>query len=171
MTFDGAVDSSATLVFDDTLRHAVNDNAGARVLECTGDQRQGQVRPRFDLGAVPELHVDLDLAVDLNDDATERAIRQDHSSWRAERACSDSRNVDVYQRSVELVVTAARIPEKLIVDLTGAQINDTIHISNIELPAGTRPTITDRDFVIANIQAPSGLKSQEGEAAEEAAAS
>jgi len=39
------------------------------------------------LGAVPELHVDLDLAVDLNDDATERASRRDHAYGRAERVC------------------------------------------------------------------------------------
>ena len=32
----------------------------------------------------------------------------------------------------------------------------------IDLPEGTRPTI-DRDFVIANIQAPSGLASQKDE--------
>lgn len=72
----------------------------------------------------------------------------------------------VVRPEVELVVTAAEIPEKLVVDLAGTQINDTIHISNIELPSGTRPTITDRDFVIANIQAPSGLRSQEGEESE-----
>jgi large subunit ribosomal protein L25 len=64
---------------------------------------------------------------------------------------------------VELMVTAGDIPERLVVDLTGTDINDTIHISNIALPAGTAPTITDRDFVIANIQAPSGLRSEEGE--------
>jgi large subunit ribosomal protein L25 len=64
---------------------------------------------------------------------------------------------------VELMVTAGDIPERLVVDLTGTDINDTIHISNITLPAGTAPTITDRDFVIANIQAPSGLRSEEGE--------
>jgi hypothetical protein len=38
------------------------------------------------MGAVPELHVDLDLAVDLNDAATEGAIRRDHAYGRAERA-------------------------------------------------------------------------------------
>jgi large subunit ribosomal protein L25 len=72
----------------------------------------------------------------------------------------------VVRPEVELVVTAGEIPEKLVVDLTGTDINDTIHISNIALPEGTRPTITDRDFVIANIQAPSGLRSEEGEAGE-----
>ncbi|MBP7241762.1 50S ribosomal protein L25/general stress protein Ctc [Amaricoccus sp.] len=74
----------------------------------------------------------------------------------------------VVRNDVELVVTAGDIPAKITVDLAGANINDTIHISNVALPAGVTPTITDRDFVIANIQAPSGLKSSEGE--EEAAA-
>jgi large subunit ribosomal protein L25 len=75
----------------------------------------------------------------------------------------------VVRQEVELMVTAGDIPERIVVDLTGYNINDTIHISNVELPAGARPTITDRDFVIANIQAPSGLRSQEGEEAEEGA--
>ncbi|WP_439122688.1 50S ribosomal protein L25/general stress protein Ctc [Marivita sp.] len=58
---------------------------------------------------------------------------------------------------VELVVTAGDIPEKLTVDLTGLDIGDTVTISAITLPQGTKPTI-DRDFVIANISAPSGLR-------------
>jgi len=76
---------------------------------------------------------------------------------------------------VELVVTAGDIPEKLVVDLSGLNLGDTVTISSIDLPEGARPTI-DRDFVIANISAPSGLRSsgsddEEGEAeGEEAAA-
>ena len=73
----------------------------------------------------------------------------------------------VVRPEVELKVTAGDIPEILTVDLTGYDIGDTINISNIELPKGTRPMITDRDFVIANIQAPSGLKSAEDEDAED----
>ena len=63
---------------------------------------------------------------------------------------------------VELVVTAGDIPEKLTVDLTGLNIGDTVTISDITLPEGTKPTI-DRDFVIANISAPSGLRSADNE--------
>jgi large subunit ribosomal protein L25 len=66
--------------------------------------------------------------------------------------------LQVVRPEVELVVTAGEIPEKITVSLAGLDINDTVHISSVELPAGTRPTITDRDFVIANITAPSGLK-------------
>ena len=74
----------------------------------------------------------------------------------------------VVRNDVELKVTAGDIPEQLVVDLTGLDVGDTINISNINLPEGTRPMITDRDFVIANISAPSSLKSADDEAADEA---
>jgi large subunit ribosomal protein L25 len=74
----------------------------------------------------------------------------------------------VVRNEVELKVTAGDIPEQLVVDLTGLDVGDTINISNINLPKGTRPMITDRDFVIANISAPSSLKSADDEAADEA---
>lgn len=63
---------------------------------------------------------------------------------------------------VELVVTAGDIPEKIVIDLAGRKIGDTIHISDAQLPEGVKPTI-DRDFVIANIQAPAGLGSSADE--------
>ena len=66
----------------------------------------------------------------------------------------------VVRPEVELVVTAGDIPEKITVDLTGLQIGDTVTISAVDLPAGTKPTI-DRDFVIANIAAPKGLGSDD----------
>ena len=72
----------------------------------------------------------------------------------------------VVRPDVELMVTAGEIPEKITVDLSGLNIGDIVHISDITLPEGTRPTITGRDFVIANISAPSGLRSAEEEAAE-----
>ena len=68
---------------------------------------------------------------------------------------------------VELIVNAKEIPSELIVDLSEFELGDTINISNIKLPEGAKPTITGRDFVIANIQAPSGLKSTEEETSEE----
>ena len=73
---------------------------------------------------------------------------------------------------VELVVTAGDIPDHLTVDLEGRQIGDTIHISDVTLPNGANATI-DRDFVIANLAAPSALRAEDdaedGDAAEAAA--
>ena len=72
----------------------------------------------------------------------------------------------VVRPDVELIVPALNIPEQLNVDLNAFELGDTIHISDIILPEGTRPTILGRDFVIANIQAPSGLKSSDNETTE-----
>jgi len=71
----------------------------------------------------------------------------------------------VVRPEVELVVTAVDIPEKITVSLSGLEIGDTITISSVALPEGATPTI-DRDFVIANITAPSGLAAAAAEEAE-----
>ncbi|SLN25046.1 50S ribosomal protein L25 [Falsiruegeria litorea R37] len=71
----------------------------------------------------------------------------------------------VVRPEVELMVTAGEIPEKITVDLTGLAIGDVVTISSIDLPSGAKPTI-DRDFVIANISAPSGLASSDDEEGE-----
>ncbi|MEP2782951.1 MAG: 50S ribosomal protein L25/general stress protein Ctc [Pseudoruegeria sp.] len=68
----------------------------------------------------------------------------------------------VVRPEVELEVTAGDIPESLTVDLSGLDIGDTVTISSITLPKGAKPTI-DRDFVIANLQAPSSLRSSDGD--------
>ena len=63
---------------------------------------------------------------------------------------------------VELIVTAGDIPESITIDVSEAEVGDSITISSVTLPAGAKPTI-DRDFVIATITAPSGLRSSENE--------
>lgn len=70
----------------------------------------------------------------------------------------------VIRNEVELIVTAGDIPESLIVDLSKVEnVGDTVTISDIEIPEGAKLTITDRDFMICNVSAPSSLKSQEDE--------
>ena len=61
----------------------------------------------------------------------------------------------VVRNDVELNVLAGDIPDHITVDLTGKKIGDVIHISDVVLPEGTKPTI-DRNFVIANVAAPAG---------------
>ncbi|MES2539963.1 MAG: 50S ribosomal protein L25/general stress protein Ctc [Pseudomonadota bacterium] len=70
----------------------------------------------------------------------------------------------VVRSEVELEVTAADIPDHITVDLTGKKIGDVIHIDDVELPAGVKPTIA-RNFVIANVAAPAGLAAAEEEEA------
>ena len=73
----------------------------------------------------------------------------------------------VVRPEIELIVTASEIPESITVDLTGLEVGDVITISSVNLPEGAKPTI-DRDFVIANVSAPSSLKSSEEAEGEEA---
>ncbi|WP_281823883.1 50S ribosomal protein L25/general stress protein Ctc [Jannaschia rubra] len=68
----------------------------------------------------------------------------------------------IVRPEVELRVTAGDIPESITVDCSKMEIGDTVTISDVTLPEGSRPTI-DRDFVLANMQAPSGLASQKDE--------
>lgn len=75
----------------------------------------------------------------------------------------------VVRGEVELKAPASDIPDHITVDLTGLEIGDVVKISNVQLPPGITPTITDRDFVIANISAPSALVAEEEEEAAEAA--
>ena len=68
----------------------------------------------------------------------------------------------VVRSEVELNVLAGDIPDHITVDLAGKNIGDVIHISDVVLPDGVSPVI-DRNFVIANIAAPSGLRSTDNE--------
>jgi len=68
----------------------------------------------------------------------------------------------VVRNEVELLVTAGEIPEKLVVDLSEKDVGDVCHISEVDIPDGAKLTI-DRDFVIANISAPSALRSADDE--------
>ena len=62
--------------------------------------------------------------------------------------------LNLVRREVELSCNANNIPNKLQFDLINSEIGDSIKISNIELPEGVKPTITDRDFVVSTLVPP-----------------
>ena len=70
--------------------------------------------------------------------------------------------LNLVRPEVELVVTAADIPESLVIDISALEIGDNLTISDVKLPAGAKPVI-DRDFVIAQVSAPSALISAGGD--------
>lgn len=72
--------------------------------------------------------------------------------------------LNVVRYEIEVSCRADAIPESIEVDLTGTQIGDTIHISAVPLPDGVEPTISDRDFTVATINAPTVVKEEEAEA-------
>ncbi len=79
--------------------------------------------------------------------------------------------LNVVRHEVELRCSPESIPESLIADLSGLDIGDSLHISAISLPEGVELTITDRDFTIATIAAPTiftEVEDEEGEEGDEA---
>ncbi|MEO6247357.1 MAG: 50S ribosomal protein L25/general stress protein Ctc [Sphingomicrobium sp.] len=71
--------------------------------------------------------------------------------------------LNLVRHDLELVCDASEIPEQIEISLKGLDVGDSIHISNVTLPKGSKSAIDDRDFTIATIVAPSALKSEEGD--------
>ena len=82
--------------------------------------------------------------------------------------------LNIVRHEVELNCPAGNIPEKIVIDLSGVNVGDSIHISTVTLPDDATPTITDRDFTIATLQSPGGgvknLDDEDDEAGEDASA-
>ena len=78
--------------------------------------------------------------------------------------------LNVITHDLELICDAAEIPDEIHIDLTGLEIGDSIHISQVELPKGSKSAIEDRDFTVATVVAPSAMKAEEAEEAAEAEA-
>ena len=78
--------------------------------------------------------------------------------------------LNIVRRKVELRCPAENIPNEIIVDFNDTEINSSLKISSVKLPDNVSPTITDRDFVIATVVAPTILvepeKTEEEGAAE-----
>jgi len=59
-------------------------------------------------------------------------------------------SLNIVRHDIELFAPANNIPSVIEIDLLNVNIGDSVHIQSIELPAGTRPTIT-RNFTIVAV--------------------
>ena len=71
--------------------------------------------------------------------------------------------LNIVRHEVELRCPSNAIPDELLVDVSAFDVGESIHISSVTLPTGAT-TVIDRDFTIATIVAPSGMKSDEAAA-------
>ena len=62
--------------------------------------------------------------------------------------------LNVVRYEIEFMCRADSIPERIVCSLAGLDIGDGIHIEDVDLPEGVAPTITDRNFTIATVAAP-----------------
>ena len=71
--------------------------------------------------------------------------------------------LNIVRHEIELLCDANAIPEQVVVDLDGLDLGASIHFHSIKLPEGVATTIAERDFTVATIATPSGLRSEAGE--------
>ena len=71
--------------------------------------------------------------------------------------------LNVVRHELDLICEADKIPSEIEIDVTGKEVGDSLHISELTLPEGSESAITDRDFTIATLVAPSALKKSEEE--------
>ena len=127
------------------------------------------------------IHVDL---LRLSEDAT-IAVEVPVHFFNEEESPGLKRGgvLNIVRHTIELNCPADAIPENIQVDLTGLEIGDSVHVSEITLPDEVELTITDRDFTVATIvgrmaeiveeeeeglegEELEGVEGEEGEAAE-----
>ncbi|MDE0944241.1 MAG: 50S ribosomal protein L25/general stress protein Ctc [Alphaproteobacteria bacterium] len=119
-----------------------------------GDKKQ-QVLPRdvqLDVVTDVPLHVDflrLSNRTEISINVPVVFINEEESE-----ALKQGAVLNIVRHQVEVRCLASAIPASLEIDLAGTQIGDSIHISAVDLPKGVKPTITDRDFTIVTLAAP-----------------
>jgi large subunit ribosomal protein L25 len=159
-----------SITYNEALKRIYAGGFLSRVITLDVDGQKHRVIPRdYQLDPVKDLplHVDF-LRVGAGTKLTVE-VRVQFVNELASPGLKRGGVLNIVRHTVELACPADAIPDHLTVDLTGVDIGESIHISAITLPAGVAPT-TERDFTIATIVAPSGLRSEEGEAEAAAAA-
>ncbi|MFC3174410.1 50S ribosomal protein L25/general stress protein Ctc [Novosphingobium bradum] len=71
--------------------------------------------------------------------------------------------LNIVLHDLDLVCAPDAIPDEVVIDVTGLEVGASIHLHNVDLPAGVTAAHADRDDTIATIVAPSGLRSEEGD--------
>ncbi|SVA99942.1 uncharacterized protein METZ01_LOCUS152796 [marine metagenome] len=145
-----------------------------------GDKKQ-QVLPRdvqLDVVTDAPLHVDflrLSDTTEINIDVPVVFLNEEESEGLKQGGV-----LNIVRHQIEVRCKASAIPQSIKVDLAGSEMGDSIHISAVSLPEGVTPTITDRDFTIVTIAAPTihvepvdeeemeGEEGEEGEVMEDA---
>jgi len=156
---------TVALAYKDAHKHIYAGGFLSHVIELDVDGTRHRVIPRdYQLDPVKDFPIHIDF---LRVGANATLHVEVHVTFINEEQSPGLKRggtLNVVRHSVEVNAPANAVPEEIVVDLAGTDIGDSLHISSVKLPKGVTPTITDRDFTIATIVAPSGLKSEEAAA-------
>jgi len=152
------------------IREIINsDNFLSKVLELDIDGKKEKVLPRdvsYHVVSDEPIHIDFMRVVSGKKIILEipvKFINQPDSPGLKRGGV-----LNIVRRAVELKCPAENIPSDITIDLKGTEIGTSLKISSVKLPENVVPTITDRDFVIATVAAPTVIKEPEKPAEETA---
>ena len=153
------------LEMKDLARRAHGASFFTHLLELDVGGKKHRVLPR-DVQFHPlkdhPIHVDF---LRVSADATiEVAVPVEFINQEASPGLKRGGVLNIVRHEVELICPVEAIPDHITIDMTGFEVGDSVHISHVKLPDNVTPSITDRDFTIATVTAPSGLKSSDAAA-------
>ncbi len=145
------------------VKNIINsDNFLSKVLELEIDGKKEKVLPRdvaYNVVSEEPIHIDFMRVVSGKKIVLEipvKFINQPDSPGLKKGGV-----LNIVRRAVELRCPAESIPDDITIDLTGTDIGTSLKISSVKLPENVVPTISDRDFVIATVAAPTIIKEPE----------
>jgi large subunit ribosomal protein L25 len=133
-----------------------------------GDETQPVIAKDVQFDPVTDMPVHFDLYRVDETGVIKIAVPVHFKNHEASPGLKAGGSLEIVRHDVEVNAPASAIPEELVVDLTGKMMGDTIRISDVVLPKGVTPVLTDRDFVLATLKVSSAAMSEiAGEAAAE----
>ena len=150
------------------IRDIINsDNFLSKVLELDIDGKKEKVLPRdvaYNVISEEPIHIDFMRVVTGKKIILEIPVK--FVNHPDSPGLKKGGVLNIVRRAVELKCPAENIPSDITIDLKGTDIGTSLKISSVKLPENVFPTITDRDFVIATVAAPTIIKEPEKPAEE-----
>jgi len=141
------------------------------IIDLDIDGNKQKVIPReIQLDPVKDLPLHVDFLRLSKDDKIQVAVPVVFVNEEESPGLKKGGVLNVVRHELELVCESDKIPDDIQIDVTGLEVGDSVHISQVKLPAGSASAITDRDFTIATVVAPSGMRSEAAEGEVEAGA-
>ncbi|MDX1581176.1 MAG: 50S ribosomal protein L25/general stress protein Ctc [Alphaproteobacteria bacterium] len=172
----GAEPTPITLAFNELLKEVNKARFLGTLFEIEMDGEKQRVIPRdVQYDVVKDLPTHVDFLRIGKDTKIDVAVPVHFINEEESPGLEEGGVLNVVRHEIDLACPVESIPEMLTADLTGLVIGDSIHISDIKMPEGVTPTITDRDFTVATIAAPTLIpvdeeeEEAEGEEGEEGA--
>ena len=151
-----------------SIKNILNsDSFLSTVLELDVDGKKQKVLPRdvaYDVISDEPIHIDFMRVVAGSKVTIEVPVNFENQSQSP--GLKRGGVLNIVRRKVELKCPAENIPDNIIINLNDLDIGASIKISSVKLPENVKPTISDRDFVIATIAAPTIIKEPEKPAEE-----